>query len=135
VQQLLGRVVADSGDVAPGGARNAVVGLPIGRQEAARAAALVVVDLAETVEPVLVGGQDILVPGDGLVEVVGEELQPVGLLDQVQIEVVVDEVGLVAVDDLDELVVPELVLRGRAELPVELLQRRLTVPERGRSSR
>ncbi len=123
VQHGVERVVADPHGVAPAGAGDAVVGQPVRVLDVGRAAALEVEDLAPVVEAVLVGGDDFPVPRHGLVVVVRQEVQPLGFVHSGQVEVLPQDVGLVAVDDLLELVVPELVLRGRPELPVELLQR------------
>lgn len=88
----------------------------------AKPASLEVIDLALVVEAVLVGGDDILVPGHRPVVVVGQELQPLRLVELVQREVLVEDVGLVSVDDFLELVEPQLLFRRPAELTVQLLQ-------------
>ena len=94
------RVVADADRVAPAGAADAVVGEPVRGLDAGRAAPLEVEDLAAVVEAVLVGGDDLLVPGDRAVVVVRQEVQPVRLGNGAQVEVLPEDVRLVAVDDL-----------------------------------
>ena len=98
---------------------------PVGGGDVPGAAALVVEDLAVAVQAVLVGGDDFAAPRLGLVVVVRQEVQPLRLVDLVQVEVLPDDVGLGEVDDLLELVVPQLVLGRGAQLSVQLLQARV----------
>ncbi len=110
-----------------------VVGQPAGAAQVGGAAAFVVEHRALQVEAVLGGDDDLFAPRVGLVVVVGQEVEPLGLLDEVQAAVLPDHVRLVLVDDLLQLVEPELLFGGVAELPVQLLPAAPT--RRGRTRR
>jgi hypothetical protein len=118
-------VVRHAGDEAPALRADGVVGEPVRRDDVAGAATFIIEDLAFVVVAVLVSGDDFFPPTVCGIVVVGEKLQAFALVDGPQVEVLPQDIRLKLVDDLFQLVVPELIFTRPIELAVELLEARI----------